>query len=62
MIKIRGQKHPDFDKSKSKYDFDTRIIQHIHMKDGTIVRLDTMERFDGKTSKGKITQKELEID
>ena len=62
MIKIRGQDHPDFDKGKSKYDFDDRIIRHIHLKNGDVVRLDTMERYSGKIPKGKLTNAELDAE
>ena len=41
------------------YSFDTRLIEHIHTLDNTIIRLDTKEQFSGKTKIKTLTDLEL---
>ena len=41
------------------YLFDTRLISHVHLSDGTIVRLDTLDQFSGKTLIKRMTNEEL---
>lgn len=53
---------PAFDESKSKYNFDGRIIPHIHLKNGNVVRLDTKEEFAGKNKIRTLTQTQLETE
>lgn len=42
------------------YSFDTRLVEHQHLPDGSIVRLDTMEQFNGKTKVKTMTKKEFD--
>lgn len=43
-----------------KYAFDTRVTRHEHLSDGTIVRLDTLDQFQGKILVKRMTKQEFQ--
>ena len=64
MTKIRIHESKEYEINdlsiNHPYSFDTRLIQHIHCVDGTIIRLDTKEQFSGKTKIKTLSDLELE--
>lgn len=54
----RGQNIADLS-AEHPYAFDTRTTKHQHLPDGTIVRLDTLEQYNGKTKLKTMTRIEI---
>lgn len=43
------------------YSFDTRIVKHFHALDGSIIRDDTKEQFNGKVKIKTLSDTEYDI-